>query len=308
MADQKKFIDLEGLQVAANKIKTTIHDTAKDALYKTDSEGNEVTIAQAIAEASSGVDGAKEYTDAQIAKLDKDDAAVTGQFVTAVSEENGVITVTRGGIETSDVSGLTDALATKQDTVAWQSDNYDKDTNKAITKSDLDSAIAGLEGVLHFVGVITRQTGESDEEAIARVVPNPETGDVVVMADNSKEYIFVDPDPETEGDEAWREIGAEGIYAVKGAIADSDIATDAAIAQSKIAGLTDALDAKASADSLTTVANKVSAVEDKIEAMDYSVSASGDYVASITEIDGVIAPVYESFTFATDAEIEALFN
>ena len=30
---------------------------------------------------------------------------------------------------------------------------YDASTNKAITKSDLDAAVAGLSGAVHFIGV-----------------------------------------------------------------------------------------------------------------------------------------------------------
>ena len=57
-----------------------------------------------------------------ITDLDKDDAAVEGQFVTAVSEADGVITVTRAALKESDIpelaqskiTGLVDALAGKE--------------------------------------------------------------------------------------------------------------------------------------------------------------------------------------------------
>lgn len=63
-----------------------------------------------------------QITDA-IGALDKTDAAVENQFVTAVSQENGVITVTRGAIPAAavpeigqdKVTGLTTALAAKAD-------------------------------------------------------------------------------------------------------------------------------------------------------------------------------------------------
>lgn len=43
---------------------------------------------------------------AAINKLNKADAAVTGQFVTAVTEENGIITVTRSALAASDIPAL----------------------------------------------------------------------------------------------------------------------------------------------------------------------------------------------------------
>ena len=69
--------------------------------------------------------------------------------------------------------------------------------------------IAGLEGAMHFRGVITRQTGETDQEAIARVITDPEAGDVVVMSDNAKEYIY---ESTTVG---WKEVGDETEFVKK---------------------------------------------------------------------------------------------
>ena len=69
------------------------------------------------------------------------------------------------------------------------------------------SEIAGLEGAMHFRGVITRQSGETDAQAIARVITDPEAGDVVVMSDNAKEYIY---DGTT-----WSEVGDEAEFVKK---------------------------------------------------------------------------------------------
>lgn len=61
----------------------------------------------AVGNAQSGaLDAAKEYSDAQlkakVESLDYTDAAVAKEFVTAVSEADGIIAVTRRGLETSD--------------------------------------------------------------------------------------------------------------------------------------------------------------------------------------------------------------
>ena len=77
-------------------------------------------IEQAIGDGSDGaLTDAKAYTDERIEGLDKADAAVEKQFVTAVSEADGVITVTRAALKATDipvieqaqVNGLGDALA-----------------------------------------------------------------------------------------------------------------------------------------------------------------------------------------------------
>lgn len=67
----------------------------------------------------------------------------------------------------------------------------------------VEAAIQDLEGAMHFRGVITRQEGETDAEAIARVVADPAAGDVVIMQDNGKEYIY---------GTAWEEVGDQNIY------------------------------------------------------------------------------------------------
>jgi hypothetical protein len=62
--------------------------------------------------ATTAESNAKSYTDQEIGKLDKADTAVSGQYVSAVSEEDGVITVTRAELpdysNTYDVKGAAD--------------------------------------------------------------------------------------------------------------------------------------------------------------------------------------------------------
>ena len=177
-----------------------------------------------------------------IGELDVTDTAVENQFVTEVSETDGKIAVKRAALTAaaipelaiSKITGLQTALDGKQATVVWQNGNYDAATNKAITKSDLDAAVAGLAGAVHFLGVVDSLPGTANN------------GDIVIMG--NKEYVYA------TSDNAWHELGDETIYAVKGAIKDADIAANAAIAQSKIAGLVDALAAKANTADLGTMA------------------------------------------------------
>lgn len=116
----------------------------------------------------------------------------------------------------------------------------------AVNKSYVDTAIttatAGLTGAMHFKGKLDALPAVTDYVA----------GDVVIVG--QKEYVLLDD----AGTKSWSLLGDEGSYAVKGSITNADIATNAAIDQSKISGLTDALDAKLNA---TTAASTYVAKE-----------------------------------------------
>ena len=181
---------------------------------------------------------------AAIGKLDKSDTAVDGQVVSAVSETDGVITVSRRALVETDiptlsqskVNGLATSLAGKQDTLVFNS-AYDASTNKAATMADVTEAVGDLSGAMHFEGV---------KESIPENSEGYSSGDVILVG--NKEYVF---DGET-----WHELGDESIYAVKGSIVNADIAVNAAIAQSKIANLTADLGKKANTADLGTMAGK----------------------------------------------------
>ena len=188
--------------------------------------------------------------DAKIAELDAAEVAVgTGEIIEKVSQTDGKISVSKRAlvagdiptIEQSQVNGLGTALAAKQDVLAFQSDNYDKETNKVITKSDLDAAVAGLSGVTHFKGVVENLPASA------------ENGDIYIKTDGT-EHIYVKPDAATEGH--FEELGDQNSHIKHGTVVNSDIAANAAIAQSKIAGLTTDLAAKANSADLGSMATE----------------------------------------------------
>lgn len=115
--------------------------------------------------------------------LDKDDAAVAGQFVTAVSEADGVITVSRAALKASDipnieqsqVNGLGTALAGKQNKLEIH--GTVSSTNKVATQETVSNAIAGLDSS------ITEETGKVISSfAIADGVIKTETVKKVTLA------------------------------------------------------------------------------------------------------------------------------
>lgn len=265
-------------QASADEKTTMAAVEAKDYATKTEAQGYATAVVGADADTAdkSTVKGAKAYAkdlndatntrvealetaigeggsvgsqiDAKIADLDVAEVAVgTGEIIEKISQTDGKISVSKRAlvagdiptIEQSQVNGLAGALAAKQDTLAFQSDNYDKETNKVITKSDLDTAIAGLTGVTHFKGVVENLPASA------------ENGDIYIKTDGT-EHIYVKPDAMTEGH--FEELGDQNSHIKHGTVVDSDIAANAAIAQSKIAGLTDALAAKANTTDLGTMA------------------------------------------------------
>lgn len=228
----------------------------------------------AEAEADTAETNAKGYADSLIGALDVADSAVATQLVSAVSETDGKITVSRRAlvaedipeIEQSKVTGLTSALAGKQDALVFNT-AYDAEDNKVATMTDVTNAVAGLSGAMHYIG---ESTTDPADTVTVEGVEEFTKGDVVTYS--AKEYVY-------DGT-AWRELGDEASFAVKGSIKDADIAADAAIAQSKIAGLETALAGKATAADIT-------AAIDALDVPDEAVA--GQVVSAVVETDGKIA-------------------
>ena len=146
--DGSKWITLgnESIYAKAAEVNTEFGKVRKElADAKTELQGE---IDSDIAAAKTELTGA---INEAIQGLDKTDTAVTGQFVTAVSEADGVITVSRAALKASDipnieqsqVNGLVDALADKQDKL--EIDGTVSSTNKVATQETVSTAIAGLD-------------------------------------------------------------------------------------------------------------------------------------------------------------------
>lgn len=158
-------VAVAGLKDAAFVTVKSINDTAQGYVNtaKAALEGNDATDN----ENSATIVGAKKYADKvakaasdnagtalsnKIAELKNTDKAVANQFVTAVKEENGVVTVERKALSAEDIpelsqskiSGLTAALNAKQDTVAF--DGEYSAQNKAATVSTVNTATAAVVG------------------------------------------------------------------------------------------------------------------------------------------------------------------
>lgn len=89
----------------------------------------------------------------KLSALKVEDKEIANEFVSAVAQENGKINVTHRGIVASDIpelgmskiSGLSDALAGKQDNITFNT-TYNSGTNKAATMTDVNAAKTALIG------------------------------------------------------------------------------------------------------------------------------------------------------------------
>lgn len=146
--DGTKWITLGNESIYAKKTEVEAEFAEVRGEMATQKTNLETKIATDINTAKTELTGA---INTAIQGLDKTDTAVTGQFVTAVSEADGVITVSRAALKASDipnieqsqVNGLVDNLAGKQDKL--EIDGTVSSTNKVATQETVSTAIAGLD-------------------------------------------------------------------------------------------------------------------------------------------------------------------
>ena len=156
----------------ASGIKTALEGTDSDDKTAVTIKGAKAFATDAAATAKSqAIADAKGKIDA----LNVKDTAVAKQFVSAVSEAGGKITVERRELVAEDVpelgiskiSGLQGALNAKQDTVTFNT-AYDAATNKAATMSDVNtakSAVVGKDDDLSGVDTVKGAKKYAEEKA-----------------------------------------------------------------------------------------------------------------------------------------------
>lgn len=123
---------------------------------------------------------AKEYTDDEIAKLSAVDTAIDGQFVTAVSEADGKITVTRAALTSADIPELEyDALGAadtvKTELLGTEADLSSDATVYGVQKrvdevsAELDSKIGEVDDKAEEVSAALSDYLKTDDYAISAV-------------------------------------------------------------------------------------------------------------------------------------------
>lgn len=172
--------------------------------------------------------------------VESNEAITAGTHTKITYDKKGLVTA-GADLEASDIPDLTLSKITDAGTAASKDVAVDaivKDSQDAGLVSAAQVAtfvkdqVSDLSGAMHFKGIVT----ELPESGTA--------GDVVVLG--NKEYVYVNDEKK------WAELGDETIYAIKGEIKNSDIASDANIDQSKVNGLVDALKGKANTSDIPT--------------------------------------------------------
>lgn len=255
-------VAVKGLQNAAFATVESINataqgyvDTAKAALEGNDATDNEnsATIvgakkyADKVAKAAS--DNAGTALSNKIAELKNTDEAVTNQFVTAVKEANGVVTVERKALAAADIpelgvskiTGLQGLLDGKQDTLTFDGD-YSAGVNNVATVSTVNTAKSDL------IGDTSAEAATTDGNTIADVRRYVDAKTKGVASDAKLTELSNKVTANTNSIEAINTSLADG-GSVSNAIADAKKAgTDAATAVStlengKVKANTDAIDA-----------------------------------------------------------------
>lgn len=193
-----------------------------------------------------------------LGNLNNNDTAQDNKFVTSVSETNGIISVERAQPTFANISGTANAAQGGTGRVNLTEDSVlvgnGTDPVKLIPIADtiaannhlvpnylikayVDELTAGITGAMHFVGeaaVVITPNSSVDPRIGGYEFSSAQPGDVILY--DAKEFVWTGA--------SWRLLGDEGSYAVKGSIKDADIDPDAAIQQSKIAGLSETFNTK----------------------------------------------------------------
>lgn len=308
----KKYADEK-----ATAAKTAAEKTAADALTLVSEKAtaNEAAITKLNGD-KTVVGSVSNKIDSALTDLAYEKTATEGEFLVSAKQENGKISVVSKALTASDIPTLTTAklsdfdtkMAEKQDKLTFT--DTPSAENKVTTKKYVDdtvtAAVSDLSGAMHFIGESTVDpTGEAGP-TVEGYTKAFKAGDVVTFG--NKEYVL-----DKAG--AWKELGDEASYIVKGTkFKDADIATDAAIAQSKIAttgSITDAIaaakaaaeaaqaDATANAGSIATINNLdiIKNTEATIKAVKVDAAVKADQ-----DGDGNVIKT----TYATKAEVTTL--
>lgn len=174
---------------------------------------DKTSVVNAINEVKGSITGS-------IEDLDYEDTEVAHQFVTAVSEEDGVISVSRAALTADDIPTLTMTKISDAGTAAKANVETlaiaDDTTSTALPTSEqvatyVKTKVAGLTGAMHFTYSVTPTEGQTDAEAIAAKYAaesaTPEKGDFVIITTNTLEYVF-------DGT-SWVKLGDESSYVTK---------------------------------------------------------------------------------------------
>lgn len=297
-------------------------DTAKAALEGNDASDNEnsATIvgakkyADKVAKAAS--DNAGTALSNKIAELKNTDEAVANQFVTAVKEANGVVTVERKALiadnipelGVSKITGLQGLLDGKQDTLTFDG-GYAAGTNNVATVSTVNTAKSDL------IGDTNAEATTTDGNTIADVRRYVDAKTKGIASDTKLTELSNKVTANTNSIAAINTSLAEG-GSVSNAIAEAKKAgTDAATAVSDL----EKGQVKTNTDAIAAINNPETGIlkqaKDYADGKDAAISnakkAGDDAAAAVTVLEGKVGTVAEGKTVVEmiqDAQAAATYN
>lgn len=131
------------------------------------------------------------------------DTPVESQVITAITQTNGAISVSRKQLSTTDIAGMNayqvsgNYLSTA---AAYQDVDYADDKTKLVNKKYVDETFEKIDNVMHFKGVVTV------DPLTATTLTGYANGDVVIYG--AHEYVFVKPE---SGTGTWEQFGDQSI-------------------------------------------------------------------------------------------------
>lgn len=233
----------------------------------------------------------KVLTQGSLAQLAYPDANFEeGQFVTKVTEENGIVAVERRALNADDIpeleiSKITDlqkTLDAKQENLII--DGVVSEQNKVATEETVTKAVAGLEGAMHFRG---RVEGETLDDAIAASdIEDWANGDVVLWGEY--EYVW-------DG-ENWLELGNTALYQLKKDAEDQHAELQSAIT-SGLSAKQDVVPFEytpSETDKVATVKSIDERIVEHTKNINYNGGEFGEhkFVTKVTETEGVLEVAY----------------
>ena len=245
----------------------------------------------------------------QIASLDMTKVECgNGEVLTSAVQEDGLVTITKRALVAADfkddlipesaVNGLTEALASKQDNIAWADGYaYNETSNKAATVDYVSSVIQGLNGAMHFIGVVN---GDTFDAAVADLTPA--AGDVVLYGYD--EYVY------DAANRVWVKLGNESIYQTKEqATTDHKALSDAIALKQDILGFEGTYNKET--NKVVTVNAMNSAIAAAIDIDTADTAVAGQLVSAVSQADGKITVTRRALVagdFANDVVPEAAVN